>query len=136
MQARRKLASGQKDAKTFPERLCERPVCACYRHDGRRKRGATVEIIVEESGWAPPEKLALAGLRVELRETELQRRIKQASGKWSSAKRVWEIHYNQAVALGLKKRIVKLEVSDIRHHRQWDSSSWAALPVATTSDSR
>jgi len=31
--------------------------------------------------------------------------------------RVWEIHYDQAVALGLKKRNVKLEVSDIRHHQ-------------------
>jgi hypothetical protein len=33
--------------------------------------------------------------------------VKQADGKWDSTKRVWEIHYDQAVALGLKKRIVK-----------------------------
>jgi hypothetical protein len=39
-----------------------------------------------------------------------------ASGGWNSAKRVWEIHYDQAAALGLKKRIMKLEVFDIRHH--------------------
>jgi hypothetical protein len=43
-------------------------------------------------------------LRVEFQETELQRRVKQAGGKWNSAKRVWEIHFDQAVALGLKKR--------------------------------
>ena len=56
-------------------------------------------------------------LRVEFHETELQRRVKQACGKWDAAMRVWEIQYDQAVALGLKKRIVKLEVSDIRHHQ-------------------
>jgi hypothetical protein len=33
-------------------------------------------------------------LRVEFRETELQRRVKQSGGKWNSAKRVWEIHYD------------------------------------------
>ena len=89
-----------------------------YRYDEqRRKRGATVEIIVEESAWSPPEKPEIVGLRVEFQETELQRRVKLAGGKWNSAKRVWEIHYDQAVALGLKKRIVKLEVSAIRHHQ-------------------
>jgi hypothetical protein len=35
--------------------------------------------------------------------------VKQAGGKWNSTMRVWEIHYDQAVALGLKKRFVKLE---------------------------
>jgi hypothetical protein len=89
-----------------------------YRYDEqRRKRFTTVEIIVEESGWFPPEKPEIVGLRVEFQETELQRRVKQAGGKWNSTKRVWEINYDQAVALGLKKRIVKLEVSDIRHHQ-------------------
>jgi hypothetical protein len=62
-------------------------------------------------------------LRVEFEETELQRRVKQAGGKWNSTMRVWEIHYDQAVALGLKKRIVKLEVSDIRHQRCPHNSS-------------
>lgn len=52
---------------------------------------------------------------MEFRETELQRRVKQSGGKWNSAKRVWEIHYDKAVALDLKKRLVKLDVSDIRH---------------------
>jgi hypothetical protein len=43
--------------------------------------------------------------------------FKQAGGKWNSTKRAWEIHCCEAVALGLKKRIVKLEVSDIRHRQ-------------------
>ena len=54
-------------------------------------------------------------MRVEFEETELQRRVKQAGGNWNSTMRVLEIHYDQAVALGLKKRIVKFDVSSIGH---------------------
>ena len=118
MQARRTLAPGQKGTKKFLDRYGEHLICVRYRYDERRrKRFTTVEIIVEESGWSPPERPVIVGLRVDFQETELQRRVKQAGGKWNSTKRVWEIHYDQAVALGLKKRIAKLEVSDIRHHQ-------------------
>jgi len=61
---------------------------------------------VEESNrWSPPEKPEIIELRVEFEETELQRCVKLAGGKCNSAKRVWEIHYGQAVALCLKKWI-------------------------------
>jgi hypothetical protein len=124
MQARRTLASGQKGAKKFLDCYGEQVFSVRYRCDEQwRKRGATVEIFVEESGWPLPDKPEIVDLRVELRETELRRRVKQAGGKWNSAKRVWEIHHDQAVALGLKKQIVKLEVSDIRHLRQRDNCS-------------
>jgi hypothetical protein len=116
MQTRRTLAPGQKGTKKFLDRYGEQLVCVRYRYDQqRRKRFTTVEIIIEESNWSPPEKPSIVGLRVDFQETELQRRVKQAGGKWNSAKRVWEIHYDQAVALGLKGRIVKLEVSELRH---------------------
>ncbi|MGH9939888.1 MAG: hypothetical protein ACREAM_26910 [Blastocatellia bacterium] len=118
MRVRRKLSPVRKGAKRFLDRCGEQLVCVRYHYyQQRRKRFTTVEIIVEESGWFPPERPAIVGLRVDFQETELQRRVKQAGGKWNSAKRVWEIHYDQAMALGLKKRIVKLEVSDIRHHQ-------------------
>ena len=55
---------------------------------------ANIWFAFEESGWSPPEKAEIVGLRVEFQETELQRRVKQAGGKWNSAKRVWEIHYD------------------------------------------
>jgi hypothetical protein len=118
MQARWTPAPGQKSVRKFLDRYGEQLICVRYRYDQQqRRRFTTVEIIVEESRWSPPEKPEIVGLRVEFQETELQRRVKQAGGKWNGAKRVWEIHYDQAVALGLKKRIVKLEVSDIRHHQ-------------------
>lgn len=70
-------------------------ICVRYRYDDqRRKRFTTIEIIFEESDWSPPEKPEIVGLRVEFRETELRRRVKQSGGKWNSAKRGWEIHYD------------------------------------------
>jgi len=43
------------------------------------------------------------GLRVELQEAELQRRVKQAGGKLNSTKQGWEIHYDQAVTAWSQK---------------------------------
>ena len=83
MQAQWTLNHGRKSAKKFLNRYGEHPVCIRYRYDEqRRKRFTTVEIIVEESGWVPPDKPVIVGLRIELHETELQRRVKQAGGKW------------------------------------------------------
>jgi len=93
MRTRRTLTPDQKSAKKFLERYGKLLICIPFRYDElRRKRGANIEIIVEESGWSPTEKPEIVGLRVEFQETELHRRVKQAGGKWSSAKRVWEIH--------------------------------------------
>lgn len=81
------MTPGQKGAKKFLERYGEQLVCVRYRYDDqRRKRFTTIEILIEESAWSPPEKPEIVGLRVEFRETELQRRVKQAGGKWNPAK--------------------------------------------------
>ena len=116
MRALRKLNPGQKGTKKFLARYNEKLVCVRYRYDAaQRKRFTTVELIVEEVSWSPPEKPTRIGLRVERQEIDLQRRIKQAGGKWNAIQRVWEIYYDQALALGLKARMVKLDVSDSRH---------------------
>jgi len=70
-------------------------VCARYRYDEQRRSRRIWLASTRE-----PE---IVELRVEFEETELQRRVKLASGKWNSAKRVWEIHYDQAGAFSLKK---------------------------------
>lgn len=54
----------------------------------------------------------IVGVRVELAEVGLQRKVKQAGGKWSPARKLWEIRYDQAVKLALKGRIEKPKVSD------------------------
>lgn len=116
MQARRTLMPGQKGTKKFLDRFGKELFCVRYRYDEKQgKRFTTVELIVEQSAWTPPTKPTVVGLRVELKETDLQRRIKQAGGKWNRDKGVWEISYDQALALDLKNRIVKVEVSKYRH---------------------
>jgi hypothetical protein len=73
---------------------------------------ANIWFAFEESGWSPPEKPEIVGLRVEFQETELQRRVKRVAGKWNSTKRIWEINCDQAVALGLNKRTALRAAAD------------------------
>jgi len=54
----------------------------------------------------------IVGLRVGLKEVDLQRRGKTAGGKWNPGRRVWEIRYGQVVSLGLTDRIELRNVSD------------------------
>ena len=66
MQARQTSALGQKGAKNFLEHYGEQLICVRYHYDQqRRKRFTTFEIIAEESGWSPPERPEIVGLRVD-----------------------------------------------------------------------
>jgi hypothetical protein len=72
--------------KKLHEQFGDRLLCVRYRHDDQlRKRFKTVELIVEETAWTPPARLfaanTIVGVRVELAEVELQRKVKQAGGK-------------------------------------------------------
>ncbi len=121
MEARRKLTPGQKGTKKLHEQYRAKLVCVRYRYDaGRHRRYKTVELIVEEAPWTPAAKLAaetLVGLRVTFQEVDLQRQVKRAGGKWNPALRLWEMRYDQVVALGLEERIEEPKVSSIRHQR-------------------
>ena len=122
MQALRKLLPGQKGTKKFVARYGEQLFCVRYRYSrAQRKRFTTVELIVAESVWHPPSPQIAAetiiGVRVGLRETELQGRIRRAGGRWNRSRGLWELRYDQALALGLKERIESAGVSDTRHRK-------------------
>ena len=113
----RKVTPGQKGSKKLHAQYGDRLLCVRYRYDRLlRKRYKTVELIVDEAAWTPPpEPFAAAanvGVRVEFKEADLQRRVKEAGGKWNPARKLWELRYDQAVRLGLKSRIEKPKVSD------------------------
>lgn len=121
MQARSKLKPGQKGTLKLVELYGSRLVCVRYRYDKQcRKRFKTVELIVEESPWSPPpiKPDKLVGVRVELNETELQRKAKLAGGKWFPQHKVWQLRYDQAVALGLEARIENRKVSNTTNQRK------------------
>lgn len=111
MRIRLTLHPGQNGAKQLQAQYGDRLVCVRYRYDAqRRKRFKTVELIIEERDWQPEESQRAAarmvGVHIAAAEVELRGRIKQAGGRWDAQRRVWEVRHDQAVALGLTKRIV------------------------------
>jgi hypothetical protein len=90
------------------EQFGDRLVCVRYRYDQHaKKRYKTVELIIETADWNPaPPPDTLMALRVGLHETDIQRHIKAADGVWNRPRQVWELRYDQTVALGLTDQIV------------------------------
>ena len=113
------LKPGQKGTKQLLAQYGDRLVCVRYRYDTqRKKRFKTVELIVVERDWDPPAPrfadAAIVGVRVGVAEVKLRQQVKQAGGKWNWSRKVWEIRYDQVVALKLDARIVKEEASNTR----------------------
>lgn len=112
MRTRAKLKPGQRGTLKLLAQYGKQLVCVRYRYDEERhKRFTTVELIVSESEWhrktariAPD---AHVGVRVGYAEKQLQHKIKQMGGAWNAARRLWEMRYDSAVALGLEERIVQ-----------------------------
>ena len=90
----------------------DRLVCVRYRYDEqRKKRYKTVELIVEEVDWEPrprrPAGNALVEVKVAWGEAGLGRQVRRAGGRWNADKKVWELRYDQVMALGLEERMVQ-----------------------------
>ncbi|MDZ7412958.1 MAG: hypothetical protein ONB15_05410 [candidate division KSB1 bacterium] len=91
-----------------------------YRYDAqRKKRFKTVELIVAEREWEPPPpRFAAAtsvGVRVGFAEVEMREQVKQAGGQWKRSRKVWELRYDQVVALKLEGRMVEEKASHSRY---------------------
>ena len=111
LQIKKTLSPGKPGTVRLVEKYGDDLLCVRYRYDAVRKRKVkTVELIVEEGPWEPaprpihPETIVL--LHVEYGEVNMGRRIKAAGGIWNRDKRVWELPYHEAVALGITDRIV------------------------------
>lgn len=119
MRTRLKLKPGQRGTKKMLEAYGEQLVCVRYRYDAERgKRFKTVELIVDEAVWQPrprrPKGETIVGVRVKWGESQLSYLVKQAGGKWNRERKVWELRYDQALALGLESRIVDDAASIVR----------------------
>ena len=116
MQSRHKVSPVQHETNKLVKKYDGRLVCVRYRDDAQREVSLkTIELMIAESKYKPrPRRIRedqLVGLQIGLREVELQRRIKQAGGKWNAAIRLWEMRYDQAVKLDLTERIRQKNVS-------------------------
>ena len=112
MRTRLTLHPHQDGAKGLRAQYGDRLVCVRYRCDEQeKKRYKTVELIVEENRWepslCPPKGNTLVWVRIALLEAEVRQQAKAAGGKWDPQRRLWELRYDRAVALGLGKRIVR-----------------------------
>ena len=111
MQIRSTVQPGQRGAKKLLTQYGDRLVCVRYRYDEQRQRRLkTVELIIAEEDWAPPRVPpkgdALVPIRLALPEATLRKQVKQCGGRWDPQLGVWELRYEQVVALGLEARIL------------------------------
>jgi len=124
MEIRTVRKPGEKGTQALMKQYGERLVCIRYRYDpASRKRYKTVELIVAEEDWLPPEPHPQAvkatglspkryitrrvGLRIEFHETELRKQIKAVGGMWDPSEQLWFIPEEEARRLGLVQRISK-----------------------------
>jgi len=80
--------------------------------DEKRIKLKTAEIIVEKKPWCKDSKRIpknkIVSIQVEYGEIQIGRLIKSAGGRWNREKKVWELPYGEAIALGLDKRIINV----------------------------
>jgi hypothetical protein len=92
-------------------------VCVRYKYDeATRKRYTTVELIEEVSDWASepsdsvkeknPSSSRRLAIKVEYWETELREKVKASGGIWRPRQKLWEMSYDDVVALSLESRVV------------------------------
>ena len=105
------IQSGQPGTKKWIQQFGEKLVCVRYKYDYQRKRKLkTIELIVEEEPWdlnkarIPANKLV--GVKVEYGEVQTGRLVKAAGGRWNRQRKLWELPFREAMALGLENRIV------------------------------
>lgn len=73
----------------------------------------------EISVVSPPTKPdKIVAVRIELKEAELQRKVKLAGGKWFPHHKLWQLRYDQVVTLGLEARIEHRKVSNTTNPRK------------------
>jgi hypothetical protein len=67
-----------------------------------------VELIVDEVEWKPrpPRRAKLVGVRLLDEESFLRDLILESGGRWYEKEKVWILRKEQAIALGLRQRIV------------------------------
>ncbi len=108
---------------TLVKKYGERLVCVRYRYDpARGKRFKTVELIVAEEDWLPPEQQPAADhpqkkpkhrttpivpIRIHYTERDLQRQVKAIGGIWDPGKKLWFAPEEYIKRIGLAKRIVR-----------------------------
>jgi hypothetical protein len=137
LRVRLHLKPGQKGTKQLLAQYGDRLVCVRDRYDAqRKKRLKTVELVVAERDWEPPRPPSapdqIVALRVAFAEVALCERVKQAGGHWNPDRKLWELRYDRAVALGLASCIVLEPASTSGFQEQRAEYLYADAGLAST----
>ncbi len=123
MEIRTVRKPGDKGTQRLMRQYGDRLVCLRYRYDmAKGKRYKTVELIIAEEDWRPPERhpqetlrdrppvqrqpMQRLGIRLAYEEADLRQQIKAAGGLWDPNKRVWFVPAATVQELGLTDRVV------------------------------
>ena len=105
------IKAGRPGTKKWVNKYGEKLICVRYKYDFERKmKIKTVELIVEEKPWNPDKHIVPAnkkvGIKVLYGEINIGKLVKAAGGYWNRKRKIWELPYKEAIALGLEERIV------------------------------
>jgi len=117
------LRPGQKGTKKLADKYGDRLLCVRHRYDPETgRRCTTVELIEEEvqaqradrhTASAPqPSHPKVVAVRVEYWESDLRAKVKNAGGIWRPRHKLWEMRYDEVVALGLEHRLVRPDANE------------------------
>lgn len=119
MRSQATLQPGQPGTKKPLEQYGSQLIPLRYRYDEQHQRQLkTGELLTGQTPWHPKSSAhaddVLASVRIGLKEVDLQRQVKQAGGRWNRARQLWDLRYDQALALGLKDRIEPQDMPNSR----------------------
>ena len=117
MKVTRILQPGARGTKRYQRLYGDRLVCVRYRRDENRgRRLTTVELVVAQRLLRddPPDATLderihpnqLVFLRIEYHEQALRARVKSAGATWVRTRRARQLHYGDALDLGLRDRVI------------------------------
>jgi len=126
------MTPGMKGTRRLVRAYGEKLVCVRYRYDEtRRKRIKTVEIVVEEVSWTPPQR-HLVLVVVKGWETALHARLRKAGARWTGKGPFWRVRYDRAVKLGLVGRISGTTAQNPASRKLLPAETKTLLPAETS----
>jgi len=125
MEVTKTLKPGDRGTAKLLRPYGERLVRARHRFDPTRKKNlTTVELVVDErdapEGYHPlsprrPEPKQQVLVRVDIDETQMRARVKDAHGRWDPERRGWLLPYATVREMGLEDRIMQEYVPRSSH---------------------
>lgn len=111
MEVSKTLQPGEMGTKRFLNKYGNQLVCVRYRIDKQlQKRYTTIELIIDERPYIRQKPVVIVWVKIHYNETDLRQRVRAFGAKWIPENKVWEMEYEMAKKLGLKKRITKQTV--------------------------